>query len=89
MRCATFSPASVRRRVGRDSSIQAGWPEEGPSTPDRGHFIVVQAEWLDENNEPIPLEGVEKIVIKASEVEMVELMSRVTDDHMEVHNGRS
>jgi|SRR5687768_1943885 len=55
-----------------------GWPEEWPSAPDQGHFVIAQAEWLVDNNETIPLTGVDKIVIRASDVEMAELMSPLT-----------
>ena len=51
-----------------------GWPEEWPSTPDRGHFVIAQAEWLDGDN-GIPLEGFQRILVRAQDVEMVELMS--------------
>jgi hypothetical protein len=66
-----------------------GWPEEWPSTSNQGHFVVSVAEWLDGDHKRIPLTGVEKILIKASEVEMVELMSPLAENHMEVHDGRS
>jgi hypothetical protein len=65
-----------------------GWPEEWPSAPDQGHFVMRLSEWLDDKTR-IPLTGVDKILIKASEVEMVELMSLVLDDETEVKDGRS
>ena len=59
-----------------------GWPSQWPSSPDAGHFAIVQASWLNEppdDSEEIqintPLEGVEVILIKASDVEMVEFLS--------------
>jgi len=65
-----------------------GWPEEWPSAPDQGHFVMAQAEWLDENNQSIPLTGVEKIVIRAADVEMLELM-RPSAANMGIQDGRS
>jgi hypothetical protein len=64
-----------------------GWPEEWPSSPDQGHFVMRLSEWLDDGKS-IPLTGVDKILIKASEVEMVELMSLVLEDETEVKDGR-
>jgi len=51
-----------------------GWPQEWPSDPQKGHFSIVSAEWLDENNNRIPLAGVNNILIPASEVRLVEFM---------------
>ena len=50
-----------------------GWPEEWPSEPDKGHFRIAEAEWL-EDDKRIPLEGVNSIVVPASEVGMVEFI---------------
>jgi hypothetical protein len=48
---------------------------------------MCQAEWLDENNR-ITLTGVEKILIKSTEVGMVELMTISTGAKEEVSDGR-
>jgi hypothetical protein len=50
-----------------------GWAEEWPSVPDRGHFIMTQAEWLVDDKS-IDLGTVERLVIPVSDIEMVELM---------------
>jgi hypothetical protein len=65
-----------------------GWAEEWPSSPDQGHFVMQLAEWLDGETR-LALTGVDKILIKASEVEMVELMTVLPDSDTEVRNGRS
>ena len=52
-----------------------GWPEEWPSRPDQGHFRIAEGEWLVDNNR-IPAEGVEVIVVPAKDVEMVEFMKK-------------
>ncbi len=44
------------------------------STPDAGHFVVAQGEWLGEDGKRIELTGVQRILVKAQDVEMVELM---------------
>ena len=61
-----------------------GWPQEWPSSPDKGHFVIAQAEWLD-GDKRIPLDGVDKIVVRAVDIEMVETMKIQTK---EVTNGR-
>jgi hypothetical protein len=62
-----------------------GWPEEWPSVADRGHFVMAKAEWLVED-EPIKLDGVHRILVRASDVEMVELMT-VTQQPPGVDHG--
>lgn len=51
-----------------------GWPIEWPSQPDSGHFCLVEAEWLLEDNKTIPLAGVDKIIIPTTEVIFIETM---------------
>ena len=51
-----------------------GWPSEWPSSPKEGHFFIQDGEWLLENNEREPIEGVVAILISVSEVEMVEFL---------------
>jgi hypothetical protein len=63
-----------------------GWPEEWPSTPGHGHFVMAQAEWLDEDNR-IELAGVDRILIRAEDVEMVEVM-KIVDTMQEQTDGR-
>ena len=69
-----------------------GWVVEWPNTSEHGHFVMAEAEWLLVNGDRIPLEGVEQIVIRVQDVEMVELM-QVKEDHqsitLEKPNGRS
>jgi hypothetical protein len=55
-----------------------GWPEEWPSTPLDGHFVMARAEWLDDGDR-VPLEGVDRILIRATDVEMVELLKVVQE----------
>jgi small-conductance mechanosensitive channel len=65
-----------------------GWPKEWPSTPDTGHFVMVMAEWLD-SDKRIPLSGVDKVVIRVTDVEMVEMMKPMTEETTEMNNGGS
>lgn len=50
-----------------------GWAFEWPSRPRDGHFVVLDAEWLVDQSR-VPLTGVHKVVVRASDVEMVEMM---------------
>jgi len=59
-----------------------GWPAEWPNQPDQGHFVMAEAEWLldtvdSEGRTTIPLTGVQRVLIPAKDVEMVELMEPV------------
>lgn len=53
-----------------------GWPIEWPSEPDKGHFVLEQASWLDEDNKDkqIPITGVKSIMVNAKDVKWVEFM---------------
>lgn len=58
-----------------------GWPLEWPSEPEKGHFVLVQASWLDEEGndkeqKEIPLSGVSSIMVDVKEVKMVEFMEK-------------
>jgi hypothetical protein len=62
----------------KDGRRLYGWPYEWPDYQDEGRFIIVQAEWLTDENESRPLTGVEKVILPASAVEMVETMEPQT-----------
>ena len=51
-----------------------GWPKEWPSRPEDQHFLIEECEWLKDNNDRTPLEGVSHILVSAAEVEMVEFL---------------
>jgi hypothetical protein len=64
-----------------------GWPEEWPSTPGHGHFVMMQAEWLKDEG-PLRVAGVQRILIRAEDVEMVELMEVRDTPPQEIQDGR-
>ncbi len=66
----------------KDERRLYGWPIEWPSSPDHGHFLLVQASWL-ENSEEILITGVEQILIDVNDVQWVEFMEKT----WEVQNG--
>jgi len=51
-----------------------GWPEEWPDHSDTGHFILDQPEWLLDDGRRAPLHSVERILVAASDVELVEFL---------------
>ena len=51
-----------------------GWPEEWPDSPDRGHFLIMQAKWLLDDGKTRELDGVERLAIPAVDVEIVEFL---------------
>jgi hypothetical protein len=51
-----------------------GWPYEWPNQCDSGHFVLMEASWLTDENEMIPLSNVQMILIPAKDVEVVELL---------------
>lgn len=66
-----------------------GWVVEWPNQPDRGHFVLAEAEWLLDSGETIPVKGVRRMLVRATDVEMVELMEPVPDNGAEGdQNGR-
>ena len=50
-----------------------GWPEDWPNDPKEGHFSIAECEWLVDD-ERIPVPGVSNILVRASDVEMVEFL---------------
>lgn len=63
-----------------------GWPQEWPSTPRTGHFVMAQAEWLTQDGR-VALTGVNQILVRAEDVEMVELMAPALAIESEVQSG--
>jgi len=56
-----------------------GWPEEWPSSPKNGHFILQNAAWLvetDGKTDQIELSNVEKIILDATIISMVEFVAQ-------------
>ena len=54
-----------------------GWPLEWPSSPKNGHFILEDAVWLEnagDEEKIIELKNVQKIMLDASEINMVEFV---------------
>jgi len=54
-----------------------GWPVEWPSSPKNGHFVLKDAVWLDEidgKTQEIELPNVEKIMLDATDIDMVEFI---------------
>ena len=50
--------------------------EQFPELSDKGHFIVINAGWIDDQDNIIPLENVKKVLLPAEDVSWVELIKR-------------
>lgn len=51
-----------------------GWPEEWPDHSDIGHFVIDQPEWLLDDGRSAPLYRVERVLVPASDVQLVEFL---------------
>ena len=51
-----------------------GWPIEWPTEPMSGHFVLTNASWLNDDNSPTDLAGVKSILVRGTDVQMVEFM---------------
>ncbi|MGB7323608.1 MAG: DUF6338 family protein [Rubripirellula sp.] len=49
-----------------------GWPEEWPDEPGKGQFVVTEAEWILPDNTRVPLLAIERMVIQASDISLIE-----------------
>jgi hypothetical protein len=62
----------------KDGRRILGWPMQWPNYPHKGHFVLEDADWLDVdgsgNTKQIPLINVDKIMIDANNIEMVEFV---------------
>jgi hypothetical protein len=57
-----------------------GWPIEWPSQPDKGHFVLVQASWLDGDKET-PMTGVASVVVNVKDVKWIEFMEKTWEQN--------
>ncbi len=60
--------------MGPNSRRLYGFPAEWPDHADAGHFIIEDASWLvlDKENSQCDLPRIERILVRAVDVEMVE-----------------
>jgi hypothetical protein len=55
-----------------------GWPYEFPDQPKNDVFVLMNAFWVPDEGDPIPLPQVERLVVRADDVRWIELMKPVT-----------
>ena len=55
-----------------------GFPEEWPSDPGTGYFLLQDPAWINDENEAESIEEVDCIMIPMSEVNMVEFSRPAT-----------
>lgn len=51
-----------------------GWPKEWPNDPDRGHFFVMQASWINADGSALELTDVHGLLINVKDVKWVEFV---------------
>ncbi|MFJ5508776.1 DUF6338 family protein [Pectobacterium jejuense] len=56
-----------------------GWPCEWPSDPTKGHFVLAEPAWIDED-QYIDLPQVESIIFKVSDIKWVEFIKNDEED---------
>ncbi len=49
-----------------------GWPKQYPDDPEKGHFLIEEAEWLLDDGSSAPLYSVKQLLIPSSDVEQIE-----------------
>jgi len=49
-----------------------GWPYEWPDQPDSGHFVIMEPEWVLNDNTRAVMDKVDRMIISVKDVEMVE-----------------
>lgn len=49
-----------------------GWAEEWPDDPSTGHFVMMEAAWILDDNTRVPLALTERFLVPVSDVERVE-----------------
>jgi hypothetical protein len=80
--CRVFNKEDERfvlLHLKEDDLRMYGRLDEWPNYPDKGHFVVMDPEWLDANNQSTKLEGVRKILIPVTDVGKVEFMKDVEE----------
>lgn len=73
----------------KDERRLYGWPDEWPSEPRRGHFILTHASWLAESDGKTvetPITGVESILVNVEDVKWVEFMHKTWEKPSEPKN---
>jgi len=64
-----------------------GWPEEWPDDPSKGHFVMMDAQWVLDDNSRIPLSLTERVLIPSCDVERVEF-EKLTFTEEDVETAR-
>lgn len=65
----------------KDGRQLVGWPEEWPSHPASGHFLITCGTWLDDDNEFVHTdEYIDALLVPVSDINMVEFLRLVDID---------
>ncbi len=66
----------------KDRPRAMGMPVEFPDDPNVGHFVLCDACWLDDDGKPTELDVVERLLIRARDVVMVETLKIPAEDEI-------
>jgi len=66
----------------KDDRRLYGWPERWPSDPSKGHFYIVAPVWLTDEK-PVPLSGLDGVLIDACDVKWIEFNKQPGDQNAE------
>jgi Family of unknown function (DUF6338) len=73
--CAAFSKHSGYVLLHLKSGRRLyGWPEYWPNVPGEGHFVIMEPEWVLEDNRSVPVHVTRQVLVATAEVEMIELL---------------
>jgi hypothetical protein len=53
-----------------------GWPKEWPNESDKGHFLILEPSWINEDGTQLELPGVHGLLIAAKDVKWVEFIGK-------------
>lgn len=59
----------------KDDRRLYGWPQVWPSDPEKGHFFIILPSWIDKDGMEHPVDGVEGMLINATDVKWVEFLT--------------
>ena len=70
----TRTPQYVFLHLSGDRRIYA-WVEEWPDDPANGFFVLCESAWILPTNESVPMHNTQRMLVKASDIEMIEFVS--------------
>ena len=60
----------------KDDRRLYGWPKMWPSDPEKGHFFITIPSWIGDENQGLPLDALDGLLINVSDVKWVEFLKQ-------------